>query len=204
MGTEWLSLPEVASRSRSRLGCRYHGAWCRNWGDGRTWWSSSTANVVADSTVTALWLSTESMQKIMEESPELSMSLWKTAAMRFAENLLGAKEPYNGWNQMHYAAGLMRGKYFHLLMARVLTCTGKLPFCRVRHLRLVRRTFNCPCSPRLGLRLSSRVTQRYSSGTHNFHRWRRGRDSNLRYLAVYSISNAAIIGHSVTSPWYDV
>ena len=28
-----------------------------------------TANVVADSTVTALWLSTESMQKIMEESP---------------------------------------------------------------------------------------------------------------------------------------
>ena len=46
-----------------------------------------TANVVADSTVTALWLSTESMQKIMEESPELSTSLWKTAAMRFAENL---------------------------------------------------------------------------------------------------------------------
>ena len=31
-----------------------------------------TANVVADSTVTALWLSTESMQKIMAESPSSS------------------------------------------------------------------------------------------------------------------------------------
>ena len=29
----------------------------------------------------------------MAESPELSGSLWKTAAMRFAENLIGAKIP---------------------------------------------------------------------------------------------------------------
>ena len=50
-----------------------------------------TANVVADSSVTALWLPTESMQSIMAESPELSGSLWKTAAMRFAENLIGTK-----------------------------------------------------------------------------------------------------------------
>ena len=52
-----------------------------------------TANVVADSSVSALWLNTESMQSIMTESPELSGSLWKTASMRFAENLIGAKSP---------------------------------------------------------------------------------------------------------------
>lgn len=69
-----------------------------------------TANVVADSTVTALWLSTESMQQIMTESPELSDSLWKTAAMRFAENLLGAKEPYNSWNQMQLRRWLNEGE----------------------------------------------------------------------------------------------
>ena len=69
-----------------------------------------TANVVADSTVTALWLSTESMQQIMTESPELSGSLWKTAAMRFAENLLGAKEPYNSWNQMQLRRWLNEGE----------------------------------------------------------------------------------------------
>ena len=42
-----------------------------------------TATVVADSTVNALWLTTDSMQAIMNESPELSGSLWKTAAYAF-------------------------------------------------------------------------------------------------------------------------
>ena len=69
-----------------------------------------TANVVADSPVTALWLTTEAMQAIMGESPELSGSLWKTAAMRFAENLLGAKEPYNGWSQMQLRRWLNEGE----------------------------------------------------------------------------------------------
>ena len=46
-----------------------------------------TATVIADSTVNALWLTTDSMQSIMSDSPELSGSLWKTASMRFAENL---------------------------------------------------------------------------------------------------------------------
>jgi signal-transduction protein with cAMP-binding, CBS, and nucleotidyltransferase domain len=69
-----------------------------------------TARVVADSTVNALWLNTESMQAIMAESPELSGSLWKTAAMRFAENLLGAKEPYNGWSQIQMRRWLNEGE----------------------------------------------------------------------------------------------
>ena len=69
-----------------------------------------TANVVADSSVTALWLTTESMQSIMAESPELSGSLWKTAAMRFAENLIGAKSPYNAWDQMRLRRWLNEGE----------------------------------------------------------------------------------------------
>jgi len=69
-----------------------------------------TANVVADSSVTALWLTTASMQAIMTESPELSGSLWKTAGMRFAENLLGTKDPYNGWDQMRLRRWLNEGE----------------------------------------------------------------------------------------------
>ena len=69
-----------------------------------------TATVIADSTVNALWLNTESMQAIMADSPELSGSLWKTAAMRFAENLLGAKEPYNGWSQIQLRRWLNEGE----------------------------------------------------------------------------------------------
>lgn len=69
-----------------------------------------SANVVADSSVTALWLTTESMQSIMTESPELSKSLWKTAAMRFAENLLGDKTPYNQWDQMTLRRWLNEGE----------------------------------------------------------------------------------------------
>ncbi len=69
-----------------------------------------TANVVADSPVTALWLTTEAMQAIMGDSPELSGSLWKTAAMRFAENLLGTKEPYNSWSQIQLRRWLNEGE----------------------------------------------------------------------------------------------
>ncbi|MBT5717746.1 MAG: cyclic nucleotide-binding domain-containing protein [Opitutae bacterium] len=69
-----------------------------------------TANVVSDSSVTALWLTTESMQAIMAESPELSGSLWKTAAMRFAENLIGTKSPYNAWDQMRLRRWLNEGE----------------------------------------------------------------------------------------------
>ena len=56
-------------------------------------------------------LTTESMQAIMAESPELSGSLWKTAGMRFAENLIGTKSPYNGWDQMRLRRWLMKEMY---------------------------------------------------------------------------------------------
>ena len=48
----------------------------------------------------------------MTESPELSGSLWKTAAMRFAENFLGARKPYNQWDQMRLAVGSMKERFF--------------------------------------------------------------------------------------------
>ena len=69
-----------------------------------------TANVVADTSVSALWLTTESMQKVISESPELANSLWKTASIRFAENLLGAREPYSQWNQMQLRRWLNAGE----------------------------------------------------------------------------------------------
>jgi len=68
-----------------------------------------TANVVADTTVTALWLSTESMQKVMQESSKLSASLWKTAGSRFAENLLNSRDPYRGWSQLRLRRWLNDG-----------------------------------------------------------------------------------------------
>jgi len=69
-----------------------------------------TATVEADSSVQALWLTTESMQSIMTDSPELAGSLWKTAAMRFSENLLGNREPYNGWSQIQLRRWLSEGE----------------------------------------------------------------------------------------------
>ena len=76
-----------------------------------------TANVVADSYGYRTLVNTESMQSIMAESPELSGSLWKTAAMRFAENLIGAKSPYNGWDQMRLRRWLNEGDVSAPLMA---------------------------------------------------------------------------------------
>ena len=85
-----------------------------------------TANVVADSTVTALWLSTESMQKIMNDSGELSESLWKTAAIRFSENILGAKEPYNKWNQMQFRRWLNEGEVISPADGESINLYGKI------------------------------------------------------------------------------
>jgi len=85
-----------------------------------------TATVMADSTVTALWLSTASMQQIMEDSQELSSSLWKTAAMRFAENLLGAKDPYNSWNQMQFRRWLNDGEVISPPNGEKLNLYGKV------------------------------------------------------------------------------
>jgi NhaP-type Na+/H+ or K+/H+ antiporter len=69
-----------------------------------------TANAIADTPVTARWLSTENMQGIMKESKELTKSLWATAGQRFAENILSAKEPYNQWSQLELRRWIAEGK----------------------------------------------------------------------------------------------
>ena len=84
-----------------------------------------TANVVADSSVTALWLTTESMQKAMTESAELSNSLWKTASIRFAENLLGNREPYRSWSQIELRRWLNSGNVLSPDDGETLNLYGK-------------------------------------------------------------------------------
>ncbi|MBT3424134.1 MAG: cyclic nucleotide-binding domain-containing protein [Bacteroidetes bacterium] len=69
-----------------------------------------TATVIADTPVTALWLSTKEMQVILKESNELEMSLWHTAGLRFAENLLGNIEPYRTWPQIKLRRWLSNGE----------------------------------------------------------------------------------------------
>ncbi len=69
-----------------------------------------TANVMADTGVTAVWLSSDDMQSIMSESKELTESLWRTAGARFAENILAAKEPYRDWTQLELRRWISEGK----------------------------------------------------------------------------------------------
>lgn len=69
-----------------------------------------TANVIADTGVTAVWLSSEDMQSIMGESKELTESLWRTAGARFAENILASKVPYRDWTQLELRRWISEGK----------------------------------------------------------------------------------------------
>jgi len=116
-----------------------------------------TATVIADSTVNALWLNTDSMQAIMSDSPELSGSLWKTASMRFAENLLGAKDPYNGWSQIQLRRWLNEGEVMAPANGETANLYGKVavlvsgqsmpagstePINAPAHLDLAEATFN--------------------------------------------------------------
>jgi NhaP-type Na+/H+ or K+/H+ antiporter len=84
-----------------------------------------TANVVADTSVTAIWLTTESMQTAMTESAELSNSLWKTASIRFAENLLGNREPYRSWSQIELRRWLNSGNVLSPNEGETLNLYGK-------------------------------------------------------------------------------
>ncbi len=84
-----------------------------------------TANVVADTAVSALWLTTEAMQKAIGDSPELGKSLWKTASIRFAENLLGNRDPYSQWNQMQLRRWLNDGEVLSPKDGETINLYGK-------------------------------------------------------------------------------
>ncbi|TVR74139.1 MAG: hypothetical protein EA408_03345 [Marinilabiliales bacterium] len=60
---------------------------------------SRTATVTAEQPVTALKLPVKMMEKLMKESPELELRLWKIAGSRFVENYLAKMEPYNKWRR---------------------------------------------------------------------------------------------------------
>jgi hypothetical protein len=53
-----------------------------------------TADIIADTTVTALWMGSTEMNEAMAKSPALAKGLWETAGRRFTENLLKSQEPY--------------------------------------------------------------------------------------------------------------
>jgi len=69
-----------------------------------------TADVTAESSVTALWLTSEGMREIMSDSKELEEQLWNTAGKRFAENMLGKEEPYKSWRQIQFRRWLAEGQ----------------------------------------------------------------------------------------------
>ena len=69
-----------------------------------------TADAIADTPVSARWLSTDNMQAVMIESDELTQSLWTTAGARFAENMLSAKEQYADWSQLELRRFIAQGK----------------------------------------------------------------------------------------------
>jgi NhaP-type Na+/H+ or K+/H+ antiporter len=56
-----------------------------------------TAEIVAESPVTTLWMSINHVRQMMQKAPELEEKLWKIGAGRMAENVLREIEPYNQW-----------------------------------------------------------------------------------------------------------
>jgi len=68
-----------------------------------------TANVTAETAVTALWMETSGMQEVMKDSKALENGLWDTAGKRFAENMLGRSSPYNEWTQIQFRRWLTSG-----------------------------------------------------------------------------------------------
>lgn len=69
-----------------------------------------TADVIADTTVTALWMRSTEMNEAMAESPALAKGLWETAGRRFTENLLKSQEPYLNLSQWEFRRWLSGGE----------------------------------------------------------------------------------------------
>ncbi len=69
-----------------------------------------TADIIADTSVTALWMRSREMNEAMAESPALAQGLWETAGRRFAENLLKSQEPYLHMSQWEFRRWLSEGE----------------------------------------------------------------------------------------------
>ena len=56
-----------------------------------------SAEVAAESPVTALWIHGHHLKKVMTDHPVFKMRLWNIGAIRISENLLRCVKPYNQW-----------------------------------------------------------------------------------------------------------
>ena len=71
-----------------------------------------TADIIADTSVTALWMRSREMNEAIAESPPLAQGLWETAGRRFAENLLKSQEPYLHMSQWEFRRWLSEGEVY--------------------------------------------------------------------------------------------
>ena len=69
-----------------------------------------TANVMADTGVTAVWLSSDDMQSIMSESKELTESLGALLVHVSLKTFSQPREPYRDWTQLELRRWISEGK----------------------------------------------------------------------------------------------
>ena len=91
-------------------GCGHYGSRGGYWRNGSPGWCSQNRHCHCGFDRQCTMVDHRGDAKNHGRILELSGSLWKTAAMRFAENLLGAKEPYNGWSQIQLRRWLNDGE----------------------------------------------------------------------------------------------
>ena len=85
-----------------------------------------TADVIADTTVTALWMGSKEMNETMKKSPALAKGLWETAGRRFTENLLKSQEPYLNLSQWEFRRWLSGGEVSSPAPDETLDLYGKV------------------------------------------------------------------------------
>jgi NhaP-type Na+/H+ or K+/H+ antiporter len=85
-----------------------------------------TASVVAENSLTTLWLSSDSMNKIMGESHELATSLWMLAGRRFAENILSKNEDLADWSTFQLRRWLSTGNVVAPADGQTVSLYGKV------------------------------------------------------------------------------
>ncbi len=71
-----------------------------------------TAEVVAESPVTTLWMSSTNMNQLMRSSSLLEERLWKIGGSRLAENLLREIPPYNQWKEAQIRTLVGKGRIY--------------------------------------------------------------------------------------------
>ena len=84
------------------------------------------ATVTAESPVTALWMTSQHMQQVMQESKYLEEKFWEIAGTRFALNLLGNMEPYNIWREKQFRKWVSGGEIVIAEREQPIDMTGKI------------------------------------------------------------------------------